>query len=160
MHMWSLRQGRKNYSILSCRPPCTFFLWVSFVLGSCHVQLNQPLQCRCNPEWTVLPHYSESFPGEDGDMGQDCPCILKRKAQLLADSPPTPAAVPVSLNSSFVDRRASRANPSQSPLRITTRTRSDSLLARSTQFERLISGQESVGGEFPPAYDDVAASPA
>ena len=118
------------------------------------------MQCRCNPEWMSLPHYSESFPGQDGDLGQDCPCILKRKAQLRADPDPTPASPLVSVNLGSANRRASRPSPPEPPLRITTRARSDSMLDRSTQFERLVSGQESVGGEFPPAYDDVAASPA
>ena len=36
--------------------------------------------------------------------------------------------------------------------------RLESLLERTTQFERLITGQESEAGEAPPAYDEVVAS--
>lgn len=36
--------------------------------------------------------------------------------------------------------------------------RFESLLDRSTQFERLIAGQETEAGEAPPAYEDAVAT--
>lgn len=36
----------------------------------------------------------------------------------------------------------------------------ESVLDRSTQFERLITGQMSEIGEMPPAYDEAVAAPA
>jgi hypothetical protein len=94
-------------------------------------------QCRCSPEWTALPHYLENFAGDPTDA-QSCPCVRKRKALLGGDP-------------DFNSNRAADPGRPAPPRR-------DSLLERNTQFERLISGQESELGEAPPSYDSANAN--
>jgi hypothetical protein len=87
-----------------------------------------PKQCRCNWESSALPHYSSSFTGGPATT-QHCPCEVKRRSR-------------------------SRGRDSSSPRR-GSHTRYESMFEQNSQFERLVSGQESEYGEPPPQYDKV-----
>jgi len=104
----------------------------------------QILSCRCNPDGTSLPPYLESF---DNDFAviPNCPCSLTRHGE----NPNTHASTdcmtvgPPYTGSSGMGRSASK--PSTLP-------HNGPLFNRSSQYERLISGQESELGEAPPMY--------
>nr|GAT57857.1 predicted protein [Mycena chlorophos] len=95
------------------------------------------LSCRCNPEWMALPQYSSSF-DDPADAPASCPCqetrhgLLERMA--THHSSDSGASAVVDMHGHGHVHGA------------------DSLLARNTLFERLVSGQESEAGEAPPAY--------
>ncbi|KAF7296100.1 Arrestin-C domain-containing protein [Mycena kentingensis (nom. inval.)] len=96
------------------------------------------LSCRCNPEWMSLPRYSGSFADEDtAEVVPMCPCQTARPAVLER------------LQTHHSSDSAASVHET-SPVR--RHQRGDTLLARNTLFERLVSGQESEGGEAPPAY--------
>jgi hypothetical protein len=93
------RMGRENCLISLCRPLCRSFRSVGKGLPW-FVRLIICCQCRCNPEWTSLPGYSESF--EDTcTTPQSCPCITRR-------SQPEPNA-PTNTNGTMNERSSSAA---------------------------------------------------
>jgi hypothetical protein len=123
-------------------------------------------QCRCNPDWTSLPRYSKVLLDETATTSSSCPCGVNPKArsknrtsQEIRDSYARVfnglERIPSRKSSDSVSMvESSPINQATMP---SLRNR-DSLYERSTQFERLISGQESEIGEAPPAYDVVARS--
>jgi hypothetical protein len=123
-------------------------------------------QCRCNPEWTSLPHYTELLLDADAAPPPSCPCGVKVRSRSKPRAPVDPHARGMF---NGLDRIASRQSTDSastvetSPINHSTMTslrRVDSLYDRNTQFERLVSGQESEIGEAPPAYDVVRRSTA
>jgi hypothetical protein len=85
-----------------------------------------------------LPHYSESFTGHTAS--EACPCTSQQ-----------PSVVGVSADRSFHNIRPSSSTIGH------RRSQHDSLYAQNTQFERLVSGQESEVGEAPPSYNSATA---
>lgn len=131
--------------ILSVRP---FFLILTYFLT--------PIwrQCRCNPEWTSLPPYMESF--DNGfNVTPKCPCEITR------DSDTSSTSAGIHRHSSTLERTAggqpciNSSGVESSPVIQNTLPRNDPLFSRSSQYERLISGQESELGDAPPMYTPV-----
>ncbi|KAJ6631582.1 hypothetical protein B0H10DRAFT_1772333 [Mycena sp. CBHHK59/15] len=102
------------------------------------------LSCRCNPEWMSLPRYSASFEDPES-VAPNCPCNVQRRTGLERI-----------LSRQSTDSSASAAETSPVHATMPSLRNVDSLFARNTQFERLVSGQESELGEAPPAYVTVA----
>jgi hypothetical protein len=126
--------------ILSVRPFLLSFLLNRFPHSLC--------QCRCNPDWTSLPPYLASF-DNGSSVIPECPCEVTRHGGGINTHASTLERMTTGqprTGSSGVDR--STANP-------TTLLRNDPLFNRSSQYERLISGQESELGEAPPIYTAV-----
>ncbi|KAJ7496893.1 hypothetical protein FB451DRAFT_1018588 [Mycena latifolia] len=94
------------------------------------------LSCRCNPEWMSLPQYSASFEDPAG-VAPSCPCEVLRRGGLERVT---------SRHSADSTASAEEQNFTPSP------RPTDTLFARNTLFERLVSGQESELGEAPPVY--------
>jgi len=131
------------------------------------------LACRCSPDWTALPAYTEEL---DDGWGQPlaCPCkdrcpITTRSsiftpargiddlepnpvATYSRSSPPQPGAP---LSTTGLPRTSTmntaEVNILDNATRPSVRTLT-TLLDRNCQFERLMSGQESEVGEAPPSY--------
>ena len=132
------------------------------------------LSCLCRPDFTALPPYSES---------STTAASLVSSPLCVCGSGPTPhhasgdttpidigllsPDIPLAPRGGF-HRHVSGSNvltpaslehahhtpgPSRPPL-----PRLESLIERSTHFERLVAGRESEAGEAPPAYDDVVVS--
>ncbi|KAJ6491827.1 hypothetical protein C8R47DRAFT_1121999 [Mycena vitilis] len=99
------------------------------------------LSCRCSPQWMSLPQYSTSFEDPES-VAPNCPCEVQRRGGL--------ERVPTHHSS---DSAVSPAETSPVPAAMSLRPAADTLFARNTLFERLVSGQESEAGEAPPAYD-------
>ncbi|KAJ6497646.1 hypothetical protein C8R45DRAFT_1093994 [Mycena sanguinolenta] len=99
------------------------------------------LSCRCNPEWMSLPRYCASFEDPDHDVAPNCPCEAPRlslKAVVTRNSTDSASAAETS------------------PVHATMPSlhhSADTLFARNTLFEHLVSGQENEVGEAPPAYN-------
>ncbi|KAG6861114.1 hypothetical protein C0995_003843 [Termitomyces sp. Mi166 len=106
------------------------------------------LSCRCNPDWTSLPPYSESFDDKCPVLPK-CPCEVRRSEERLR----RPTALERMTSSLSTDSSASAAETNPvNPLTMVSLRPTESLYSRSTQYERLISGQESEIGEAPPTY--------
>ncbi|KAJ7272081.1 hypothetical protein B0H12DRAFT_678268 [Mycena haematopus] len=102
------------------------------------------LSCRCNPEWMSLPRYCASFDDDpDDDVAPSCPCERLRRAGL--------ERAPVITRNSTDSASAAETSPVHAP--IPSLRPADTLFARNTRFEHLVSGQENELGEAPPAYD-------
>ncbi|KAJ7209767.1 hypothetical protein GGX14DRAFT_535060 [Mycena pura] len=97
------------------------------------------LSCWCNPEWMSLPRYSASFEDPSG-VARSCPC----KAQ--------PGGLERTVTHHSTDSTSSVAEVNAAPVTMPSPRSEDTLFARNTLFERLVSGQESELGEAPPAY--------
>ncbi|KAJ7072695.1 hypothetical protein C8F01DRAFT_972326 [Mycena amicta] len=98
------------------------------------------LSCRCNPEWMSLPTYSTSF--EDNTSAPlNCPCETRQ-----------PGVLQRMLSHHSSDSTVSAAETSPIHHAMPSLHGADTLFARNTLFERLVSGQESEVGEAPPAY--------
>ncbi|KAK7057584.1 arrestin-C domain-containing protein [Favolaschia claudopus] len=102
------------------------------------------LSCRCNPEWMSLPRYCASFDDPDHDVAPDCPCETTHNGKLerLVTRQSTDSAASTADTSPIQPTMISMHHPS-----------SDTLFARNTIFEHLVSGQENELGEAPPAYN-------
>jgi hypothetical protein len=85
-----------------------------------------------------LPHYSEPFTGHTASGA--CPCTSQQ-----------PSVVGISADPGFQNIRP--CGSTMGP----RRSQHDSLYAQNTQFERLVSGQESEVGEAPPSYNSATA---
>lgn len=117
----------------------------------------QILSCRCNPEWTSLPGYSERFSDAYATVSS-CPCNVDCGVER-----PTFGSQFMSRRPGALERIASMQSSSSassveaSPVNITTmrslRQTVPTLLQVSSQYERLVSGQETETGETPPAYE-------
>lgn len=115
------------------------------------------LSCRCNPEWTCLPRYSEVLDGSTAIV-PSCPC---RASHLNPDHISSPIELTPSRYSSDSSASAAETSP-VSPLTMASLRQlqyNEAILRSSSLFERLVSGQESVRGEVPPAYD-IGSRPA
>jgi len=138
--------ARTPIQILSVRP----FL-LSFLNGSVHT-VNQ---CRCNPEWTSLPPYLESL-DSDSSIIPICPCEVTCHGERNGVSS---TIAGVNTHPSTIERTTTEqqcTSPSgveRSTVNLTPQN--DSPFSRSSQYERLISGQESEFGEVPPTYTPV-----
>lgn len=120
----------------------------------------QILSCRCNPEWTSLPRYSEAL-DDATTIIPNCPCHVERMRRAeqteyhLGFRYHLPAALErmASRQSSDSSASAAETNPVNPAVMPTLRhNNADSMLNTNSQFERLISGQETEMGEAPPAY--------
>lgn len=118
------------------------------------------LSCRCNPEWTSLPRYSEAL-DDPTTVIPNCPCHVQRmrRAEQTEYHPGfrynLPAALERMASRQSSDSSASAAethpvNPAV--MRTLRHNNADLMLNTNSQFERLISGQETEMGEAPPAY--------
>ncbi|KAG5647089.1 hypothetical protein DXG03_001459 [Asterophora parasitica] len=118
------------------------------------IVIQTPIQifsCRCNPEWSSLPRYSETFDDTSAQMSK-CPCEMRRMEE-LRNRPNKFAALDRMASRQSSDSGVSAAKTS--PVTTTTTPLPpprESIYSRSTQFERLITGQESEIGEAPPTY--------
>ncbi|PFH52148.1 hypothetical protein AMATHDRAFT_190088 [Amanita thiersii Skay4041] len=123
-----------------------------------HILSSSFVQCRCNPDWSALPGYTERFT-TSGSTRSTCPCEAKR----LANGHDTPfmfrRSVMLERNATrhSSDSGASTAETS-SVNHNTMRSLQDtiSILEANTQYEQLVSGQVTETGESPPAYDEVS----
>ncbi|KAF8178663.1 hypothetical protein K438DRAFT_1726306 [Mycena galopus ATCC 62051] len=100
------------------------------------------LSCRCNPEWMSLPRYCESFEDPDHDIAPNCPCNKTRR----------PGLDHVITRNSTDSASAAETSPIHAAMP-SLHHPSDTLFARNTLFEQLVSGQENELGEAPPAYN-------
>ncbi|KIM87620.1 hypothetical protein PILCRDRAFT_4046 [Piloderma croceum F 1598] len=109
------------------------------------------LSCRCTPEWTSLPCYNKFTYDDSAATPPSCPCIVKN----------IPSVQTRELSRGLydgLDRIPSRQSTESvstvesSSINSISILRGDSLYDLNTQFERLVSGQESEFGEAPPAY--------
>lgn len=105
------------------------------------------LSCRCDPDWISLPHYSETLQDPTAVRPQ-CPCLVKH-------SPPLARGVlnrAGSSQSQASDSGASAVETSAVNPDTMPSLQNMNLLERSTEYERLVSGQVTESGEAPPAY--------
>ncbi|KAL1746644.1 hypothetical protein HDZ31DRAFT_33689 [Schizophyllum fasciatum] len=113
----------------------------------------QVLSCRCNPEWTALPRYSEALQGALEDAPMDgCPCTeheSQHAPKLVLERVASKMSSDSSLSTvSAVD--STPVNPASIP---SLRSRQiEALMERNVRFERLVSGLETEAGDAPPAY--------
>jgi arrestin-related trafficking adapter 3/6 len=124
----------KLFDIVVGKPVQILSVSASFYLCCDMCAQSDGLQCRCNWERTALPQYSQSFSGHP--TSETCPC----KSQQLT----------------FQSVRADRS-PVRAP-GMPSRSQSESLYEQNSQFERLVSGQESEVGDAPPSYDSAIAA--
>ncbi|KAF9031228.1 hypothetical protein BDZ89DRAFT_1131959 [Hymenopellis radicata] len=119
------------------------------------------LSCRCNPEWTSLPHYTRSFE-DPASVAHQCPCQKTNPLHLhhKARAPPSPTQAPLEQTSTrhSIDSDSGASAVESHPVDPNT-MRSlrnvDSVMGRTNLYERLVSGREGVSGEAPPAYESV-----
>ncbi|KAJ7099559.1 hypothetical protein B0H15DRAFT_944962 [Mycena belliarum] len=101
------------------------------------------LSCRCNSEWMSLPQYSASFEDPVGSVAPNCPCEMLRQRH---------GDLERMTSRHSTDSSGSGVEPSPAQSVMHSPHPADTLFARNTLFERLVSGQESELGEAPPAY--------
>jgi hypothetical protein len=122
------------------------------------------LSCRCNPQWTSLPRYTEMLLDDSATAPRTCPCGFKLRERSKSRAVRDPYAS----RGMFAGMKLEQVNSRQStdsastaesspinPSTMPSLRQLDSLYNRNSQFERLMSGQESERGEAPPAYDVV-----
>ncbi|KAH7102248.1 hypothetical protein BKA62DRAFT_829596 [Auriculariales sp. MPI-PUGE-AT-0066] len=122
------------------------------------------LSCRCNPDWTALPTYSDVTADEDKAGGSlACVCVSRRRHDRLASlhfSPlasgsrvPAAAIMPMG-GKGFGGRLAYMPPiPVVVPGDGMDEPEGKVLPENSRRFERLMSGLESPAGEVPPGYN-------
>ena len=115
------------------------------------------MQCRCNPEWTCLPRYSEVLDSSIS-FTPSCPCRASPNPN------PTPGPTETVISSRSSDSGASAAETisiNLSPTMASLRQPrfNEAILRSNSLYERLVSGQESVSGEVPPSYDVAGSRP-
>jgi hypothetical protein len=123
-------------------------------------------QCRCNPEWTSLPGYTDSFQ-EALNTSPSCPCprpARRNTGASIIPPPPPPSSSSSTLHAPFslshtisrtsIDTTSGADTASLRP----SRNLVDTLLHRNELFEQLVSGQMSEIGEPPPPYVSFTAS--
>jgi arrestin-related trafficking adapter 3/6 len=122
-------------------------------------------QCRCNPEWTSLPGYTDSFQ-ETFNTTPSCPCprpARKNASTPAASAPPPPPTSPTShaTLAPVASHLPIETTPGPDAVPIhqsPNQSQMDTLLRRNELFEQLVSGEVSEIGEPPPAYVSFAAS--
>ncbi|KAG5652841.1 hypothetical protein H0H81_003403 [Sphagnurus paluster] len=108
------------------------------------------LSCRCNPQWSSLPEYSASFDDKHAVVPK-CPCDVRRAEEARLRSM-RPSALERMVSRQSSDSGASAAETSPINGTMPSLRTGESLYDQNTQYERLISGQESEMGEAPPTY--------
>jgi arrestin-related trafficking adapter 3/6 len=109
-------------------------------------------QCRCTPESTSLPRYHELLHEHSTTKPPSCPCEIKNRTSAETGDFCSRGLF------NGLDRISSRlftdpaSTVDSNPFHHLTLQRGDSLYDLNTQFERLVSGQESELGEAPPTY--------
>lgn len=120
------------------------------------IQIQTPvriLSCHCTPAWTSLPRYYEVLE-HDFDRRVSCPCDLRASRNSHCGPNDSELHTPISLNRVVsIDSTVSSAE-NHSPAGHSG-TLVQTLVGRSTQYERLMSGMESEVGEAPPAYESI-----
>lgn len=113
------------------------------------------LSCHCTPAWTSLPRYYEVLEREFDSKRVSCPCDIQAARSAPHCGPnDSDLHTPVSLSRVVsIDSTVSSAE-NHSPAEHSG-TLVQTLVGRSTQFERLMSGMESEAGEAPPAYESL-----
>ncbi|KAG1746469.1 hypothetical protein EDB19DRAFT_1689776 [Suillus lakei] len=115
------------------------------------------LSCHCTPAWTSLPRYHEVLEREFDNKRVSCPCDLRSARSSHCDPNHSELYMPVSLNRIVsIDSTVSSAE-NHSPAGHSG-THVQTLMGRSTQYERLMSGMESEVGEAPPAYESTGSA--
>lgn len=115
------------------------------------IHLSNDIQCRCNPEWSSLPAYSEAF-DDTCTAVPKCPCDVRRAEEVRLRVINRPTALDRMASRLSSDSAASAAETTPVTNAMRSLHPDDSLHGRSNQYERLISGQESEMGEAPPTY--------
>ncbi|KAK0241334.1 hypothetical protein EDD85DRAFT_764391 [Armillaria nabsnona] len=128
------------------------------------------LSCRCNPEWSSLPHYTKSFE-DPTSVAIQCPCqhqslerARDKERERERDRHPLPdLAGPfnglerIGSGRSSDDSSASTVEASPlDPTSMRSLRQAEEAMDESTLYERLVSGQQSIMGEAPPAYDSIS----
>jgi len=110
------------------------------------------LSCRCNPEWTSLPRYSETFDDVTNALSK-CPCEIRRAEAFKTTTLPRSVTLEPMTSSQSSDSSVSMAETSPVNSGMPSLRQRDTVYDRNARYERLVSGQESEIGEVPPAYD-------
>lgn len=143
------KTGKKKLFDIMIHTP-VHILSVSRLVQSHVCMLNHSHQCRCNPEWTNLPHYTKTFEDPDA-VAHQCPC--------LRNNPPGRSVRPTleqTATRHSTDSESGASMAESSPVDTTMPSlHEDSVIGRTHLYERLISGQEGISGEAPPAYHTV-----
>ncbi|KAG7449723.1 uncharacterized protein BT62DRAFT_1002041 [Guyanagaster necrorhizus] len=128
------------------------------------------LSCRCNPEWSSLPHYSKSFE-DPTSIAVQCPCQLQslervrgKEKEREREHHPLPDFVGPFNGLERIGSGRSSDDSSASPVEASPLDPSsmrslhqvEEAMDESTLYERLVSGQQSIMGEAPPAYDSIS----
>ncbi|KAF8346017.1 hypothetical protein F5887DRAFT_146677 [Amanita rubescens] len=103
------------------------------------------LSCRCNPEWTALPGYSERL-SDPHAVDPSCPCHHKRLEQ-----PGVFRRLERAISTSSAS--SVEAEPVDGSTMRSLRQDVPTLMQVTSQYERLVSGRETETGETPPAYE-------
>ncbi|KAG2159160.1 uncharacterized protein EDB93DRAFT_1075989 [Suillus bovinus] len=113
------------------------------------------LSCHCTPAWTSLPRYYEVLERDFDNKRVSCPCDLRAAHTSHSGPNDSELHMPVSLNRvGSIDSTVSSSAENHSPAGHSG-TLVQTLVGRSTQYERLMSGMESEAGEAPPAYESI-----
>ena len=110
------------------------------------------LSCRCNPEWTALPRYTTDLLDDAPSAPRTCPCGVKLRARSKVRAGGPNELGPTASRASTDSASTAETSPVGAGM---ASLRQDTLYNRNTQFERLVSGQESEAGEAPPSYDAI-----
>jgi hypothetical protein len=121
------------------------------------IQVQTPvriLSCHCTPAWTSLPRYHEVLERDFDNRRVSCPCDLRAARSSHCGTNDNELHTPVSLDRVVsIDSTVSSVD-NHSPAGHSG-TLVQTLVGRSTQYERLMSGMESEVGEAPPAYESI-----
>lgn len=113
------------------------------------------LSCHCTPAWTSLPRYYEVLERDLDNKRISCPCDHRAARSSHCDPNDGELHAPISLNrvvsiDSTVSSTENHSSVGHNGTLVQT------LVGRSTQYERLMSGMESEMGEAPPAYESIS----
>jgi hypothetical protein len=114
-------------------------------------------QWRCSPEWTSVPCYKALLLDDSTDTQPPC---LYEKNDPSNEKPDFHRRGLINglYNISSRQSTESALTVENSSTDYLAMGRGESLYFMNTQFERLVSGQESELGEAPPAYDVIGRS--
>ncbi|KAK2463116.1 hypothetical protein APHAL10511_004771 [Amanita phalloides] len=110
------------------------------------------LSCRCNPDWIALPCYSEHL-SDPHTVTPNCPCHFDQTEHTLSGMFRGPTSLErVTSEGSASSASSVEASVINSATMSSLRQEVPMLLQMTSQYERLVSGQETETGETPPAY--------
>ncbi|KAG2153267.1 hypothetical protein DEU56DRAFT_774037 [Suillus clintonianus] len=112
------------------------------------------LSCHCTPAWTSLPRYYEVLERDFDSRRVSCPCGPESAHSAHSGPNNSEMHTPISLNRVVSIDSAVSSAENHSPAGHSG-TLVQTLVGRSTQYERLMSGMESEAGEAPPAYENI-----